>query len=532
MKKSISLLGIFLMLSFLTFSQTQSKKVDIKWGPKQKASKRSTLAGLVGVDDDGFYALKRKAAIGKWKYTLELYDHEMNLKNEKEIIYGKGDKQVDWEWILLFGDNLYLFTSKNSVQSKSHTLYVQELNKKSLLTVGRKKKLVTIDYSDQKRNNLGNFRYEFSEDQTKLLIYHDLPFERTENEQVGFSVFDEDLKELWSKEYAIPVEDQLFEVRDYEITNDGDVYLLGKEYEEKAKNKRKGKPNFTYLILGANGKSDDLKNYRVEISGKFLTDMQIAVAPNQDIVCGGFYSDEGTTSIKGSYFLRIDASTKEIKSKSFNDFGIDFITQNLTERKEKKVKKKADKGKDVELYEYDLDDIILDEQGNATLIGEQYFIRTRTYNTTNANGTTTTRTVYVYHYNDIIVIKADAKGNVQWTEKIPKRQITTNDGGFFSSYVVSNVDDKLYFIFNDNPKNLMETPQGKIYNFNKSKESLVVLVQMDKNGKQVKEPLFSSKDSKILTRPKVCTHLTKDQRYLLLFGQYKKTHRFARLKFK
>jgi len=92
------------------------------------------------------------------------------------------------------------------------------------------------------------------------------------------------------------------------------------------------------------------------------------------------------------------------------------------------------------------------------------------------------------------------------------------------------VDDKLYFVFNDNPKNLFYKGSGKIYNFNKSKESLVVMVELDAQGKQSREALFSVKESDILTRPMVCEQISKDE--LVLFGQRKKTHRFAKLTFK
>jgi hypothetical protein len=182
--------------------------------------------------------------------------------------------------------------------------------------------------------------------------------------------------------------------------------------------------------------------------------MQIAINDERDIICGGFYSEKGTFSIKGSYFLKIDGQTQEIKAKSFKEFGIDFITQHMTQRQEKKAKKKAAKGKNIELYEYDLDNIILRDDGGAYLIGEQFFVKVVTRTTTGSNGHTSTSTTTYYYFNDILVINMSPSGEIEWTEKIPKRQRTTNDGGFFSSYALSVVKDKLYFVFNDHPKNL------------------------------------------------------------------------------
>ena len=130
-------------------------------------------------------------------------------------------------------------------------------------------------------------------------------------------------------------------------------------------------------------------------------------------------------NVDGTYWLKIDPKTQEIISQNFKEFDIDFITQNMKKRQEKKAKRKEAKGKEVELFSYDLDEIIFDNSGGAVLIGEQYFITTST--STDSNGRT--RTTYRYHYNDIIVVKISSDGNIDWAEKIPKVQVSTNDGG-------------------------------------------------------------------------------------------------------
>ncbi|MBX9851996.1 MAG: hypothetical protein K2X86_09580 [Cytophagaceae bacterium] len=201
----------------------------------------------------------------------------------------------------------------------------------------------------------------------------------------------------------------------------------------------------------------------------------------------------------------------------------------LTEKQAEKIEKKAEKGKDIELYQFSLDDLVIRSDGGMVLTGEQYFVRVHTYTTSNPNGGMSTTTVYKYHYNDIIVININPEGNIQWATKIPKTQITSNDGGFFSSYSMAVASDKLYFVFNDNPKNLVSSVEGKTFNFVPYKESHVVCVQIDNNGKIEKKSLFSSKDVDIITRPKVCEQI--NDNCLLIFGQRKSTQRFALMTF-
>jgi spore coat protein CotH len=309
---------------------------------------------------------------------------------------------------------------------------------------------------------------------------------------------------LWKKEITLPYTDELFSVQDFQVDEAGDVYVLGRVYEEKAKEKRRGEVNYRYEILAYRDQGESLQQYPVEIEDRFLTDMQVAVTQAGDLLCAGFWSDKGTFSIKGSYFLSVSRESGDVMRKSFEEFGIDFITQHMSERQEKKTRKKEEKGKAPELYQYDLDDIIIHEDGGAVLVGEQYYVEVVTTTTTTGNGGTTTRTTYYYHYNDIIVVRISPEGDILWNQKIPKTQMTRNDGGFYSSYTLATVGSSLFFLFNEK-------------NMRLGKESLVVLVEVKGDGTVEKEALFSSREVDIITVPKACRQVGTEE--VILFGK-------------
>ena len=108
--------------------------------------------------------------------------------------------------------------------------------------------------------------------------------------------------------------------------------------------------------------------------------------------------------------------------------------------------------------------------------------------------------------------------------------MTTNDGGFWSSYVLSVVGDKLFFVFNDNPKNLFLKPGDRVESFRRGKGSIAVLVELDNEGNQTREALYRASEAGILARPMVCTQISKNE--MILFGQKKKIHRFSKITFK
>ena len=126
------------------------------------------------------------------------------------------------------------------------------------------------------------------------------------------------------------------------------------------------------------------------------------------------------------------------------------------------------------------------------------------------------------------MVNISAEGEILWTEKIPKRQVSSNDGGFYSSYLLGIIEDKLYFVFNDNPKNLFYKGEGKVYKFTRN-ESLVVVVELNSDGKQSREALFSTREANVIIRPKVCEQINSNE--IILFGQKKKKQRFAIVSF-
>lgn len=504
-------------------------KVTLKKGADVKASRRSTITDMIGYDERGFYALKGSYSMLQSSSDIQFYDKNYALINEEEFRPEVGGKKSIINNIIMWDKEIYVFHNYKDGKTKLNTLYVQKVDKKSLELTNDIIEIASIDFSGKMKFNAGSFSSSISIDSTKLLVYYQLPYDNGEPERFGFHVFDTEMKEIWSKDVILPYEEELFQVADFSIGDDGSVYLTGKLYNEKVKEKVRGQVNYKYVILSYKNNGEDFKEYEMDIEDKFITDVKIAALTNGDIACAGFYSDKGSYSMKGSCYLRIDGATGNILHTSTSEFGIDFLTQNLTEKQEKKVKKKEAKGKSVELFNYDLDNLIIRSDGGVVLVGEQYYVRVVTTTTTSANGGTTTRTDYHYYYNDIVVVNISPAGDIEWTQKIAKRQHSVNDGGYYSSYALMVYKDKLYFFFNDSPRNLSYTGTGKVYNM-PFKKSVVTMVEVNAEGDVMRESLFSMKESEVMTRPKVCEQISPNK--MILFGEYKKTHRFTEVQFK
>lgn len=535
--RRIIVVFIFLLAGTQSNAQRKISDIDIQWSEEEVVSKKLTLSDVVGNDQTGFYTLKELQkvnwSIGPFStnrsssFIIEHYDQGLNKTLTSEIdLKAFGDKR-SLEEVIQLKNNLYLFTSYDNKKTKQNELYIQPINTKSLTINNDAKKISEIDFEGHRKKNSGTYGHRVSRDSSKLLIYRLLPYDKKESEEFGFQVFDHEMNFLWEKEVTLPYTDELFDVESMKVDNEGNVYLLGLIYKDKRKEKRKGKPNYSYTIISYKNKGSDVKQYPVSLSEKFITDMQIAIDDNGNIICGGFYSNEGTYNIMGTYYMTINSETKAVTSQSLKEFELDFLVQNFTERQEKRTRKKADKGEDISLYSYSLEDLILKEEGGAVLVAEQYYVRTYTYSYSSANGGFHTRTSTSYYYNDIIVVNINENGAINWASKIPKSQRTTDDGGYYSSYTMAVVKDKLYFVFNDNPKNLVIEKAEKVKSFTGNKDALAVLVEVDSDGNQRKKALFSARDSGSIARPKVCRQISKDE--MIIFCERKRKHRFAKI---
>ncbi len=533
MNKMIFAIGMYLIFAHQALGQSKTKRVDILWGPQLKESRTTTLHDIVGYDENGIYVIKEENISAfrlSSSYVLANYDNEMAPVGSYKIELQTKKKKRNFEFSIQIDNILYFFSSFKNQKQKKNYLFLQTFDKKNLGVRDDLQMIAEIDYAGNSKYNPGSFNYKLSNDKSKVLIYYSLPYNKGQNEKFGINIFDNEFNLLWKKRITLPFKDELFKFSDYEIDNYGNVYLLGKLTQKKSKFERSGTPNFKYMILGYSADSLDANVYRVEVEGKFLTDMQIAINEDGDIICAGFYSSGENFNIEGSYFLKINGRSKEIVSKAYKEFGVDFINQYMSQKEERKAQRKAKKGKNTALYQYDLDDIILRDDGGAILVGEQYYIKVSTSSMYSPSGGMSTVTTYEYYYNDIIVINMSSEGKIEWTIKIPKKQVTINDGGFYSSYAYAVVKDKIYFIFNDNPKNLLYNGEGKLYKFMRQMESLAVLVTVDIDGSLSREALYSSKANGILIRPEVCEQINEHE--MVLYGEHGKNKRFAKLYFK
>jgi hypothetical protein len=248
----------------------------------------------------------------------------------------------------------------------------------------------------------------------------------------------------------------------------------------------------------------------------------------------GIYGEQGKAGVSGLFYLRANFDKQEVVDEGFEKFGKDFITQDWSDRQKVKAEKREQKGKgEPQLYNYQMRQTEVLEDGSLVGSMEQYYVVVTQYSDPR---TGSTRTTYTYYYNDIIAFKVGVNGGFEWLKKINKYQVSTNDGGPYSSYARYSSNGKLSFIFNDHVKNYNEKGEyidsDRPYpaNFSK-KKNVVAYVELDlSNGSISRKTFFDRNEISALAVPKLF-QVDYTNKEMLLYSVIGRKEKFGILKF-
>jgi hypothetical protein len=497
-----------------------AQDVGVTWGADQKMGSKSHTRHILGEDGNGFYTVRTVYKFSSIHFYIERHVlKDMSLAFSKEIILPEFEgKTAEFEDIKFVNGSIILFTSFYSKAENINFAFAETIDPDGIQRNDRKE----IDRIEViKSKYRGEFEFVRSKDSTKVMVYHNKPFEKYSNEAFSYKVYDHQLNKLWGKDIELPYKDRNFHISDYILDAEGNIFMITEFSPERKKgeNTTRGIPNNKYIILAYYHIENKLKEFDISLGGKWVSSVTFTMAPNGDLAIGGFYSNDRYFSIAGTFYLTIDQHTKKIKAQSLKAFDNELLKEFLSE-------KSIEKGR--ELPSFYFDHFIVRKDGSVLFVAEQYYVTISSF-TDPRTGLITSN--YNYYYNHLIVVNINADGSIKWAKKVPKRQYTSNDHGFFSSYAMATTGDKIHLLYNDNPKNepLYKTDPDKIKSMNNPKKSIAMLVSIDNEGNVSRKPLFNTKDQSVILRPKLYSQTTSNG--VILYGQKGKTYRFGRLEF-
>ncbi len=518
---------IFALLVFLVFSSmSMGQNNSIEWGAIEQASGR--MIAILPKSGKDFYSLRWSGGAFMGSYKLSNHqDFKITATGKIEVKADGG--LANFEDAEVVNDQLLVFLSDKK-EGKNH-FYMQKYGN-DMLPNGDAIEIASYDL--EKGRSKGFFNIISSRDKNYFGVVWEIPGKKDEKDRYGFKIFDKELKEFTDGDYKLPFAGKLSVINQHYLSNTGDYFINVTEFTEPAEKKLfKSYLNYKAMHI-LHITSDDLVDFEINLEGRRVEAMTMNSDNNRLFTVTGIYGEQGKAGVSGLFYLRANFDKQEVVDEGFEKFGKDFITQDWSDRQKEKAEKREQKGKgEPQLYNYQMRQTEVLEDGSLVGSMEQYYVVVTQYSDPR---TGSTRTTYTYYYNDIIAFKVGVNGGFEWLKKINKYQVSTNDGGPYSSYARYTNNGKLSFIFNDHVKNYNEKGEyidsDRPYpaNFSK-KKNVVAYVELDlSNGSISRKTFFDRNEISALAVPKLF-QVDYTNKEMLLYSVIGRKEKFGILKF-
>jgi len=391
-------------------------------------TKLSAKAGkfkIIGKNSDGYIV-----RLYGTEDVVQVYSDDLRLISSRTIEFKTQDGPLQHILLNKTGAIIFYLTQDR----KFSVLMAQPVNAK-FVEIGKAMPIDTI--YDRRDLVSANLRFKASVDQNFLLVYY--PFFKGGNiESVKMICLNNSLNQLFNRTLTINRPEDEMESSRAMIDNSGNGYLVFKTSEPQ------GNTNTQFNVYRA-GSDGSIGNYTLSCGRALFGEPYIDLDNrNNTIVWSGFYNDDkrGEEVATGVFYGRVNPADGSEEKLQYIPFSKEFISE-LTGREAAENK--------LRLYTFNIKRVLLRNDGGALLLGESFITDSREQFTASGMqaGLSGMRTVTLFQYNDVIAFSIDSSGAVSWTSVMRKKQVSEDDNGAYSSFLIINRKDRLHLLYLD-----------------------------------------------------------------------------------
>jgi len=439
--------------------------VDMVWGEKLFLESKNILPEIIGYDSTGFYAL-----LQDYRWAVEHYDTALGQARREYLAMNYGFRTRELVALVHFHGVLYLFTSE--MRFRSHVLFVQTIDKQTLLQNGDERLLIEVP-------DMGGWRADFhvtlSRLEKKLLVVSRTIIWGPKIQEIRFMVFGEGLELEWESGDRIQHDKKIYSVAEFLVDETGNAYMICLYYQPVLLQHFSERKN-SYLIVAFTEQGNSVNRYLADFPNRYIRGIGIETTLDNELACAGFYSPSiNDHSIDGLFFFTIDHEYHIINNLKFHEMESYFLKESMNLRPDQEYKY---------LYSFYLDHLVLRENGNFIISGEQLFDQS-----------------YDNHMN-IIVMGLTAEGDVMWERVIRKVQNhAMNTTHNYASYALLAPPhwNKIEILYNENLKNLNRDPEKDLVSFVYNSKAYLSCVEIGEFGEMGKDIIYLKKKKRMLT---------------------------------
>lgn len=549
---------IYLILTLLVCHLTpQAQGVDLRefegevnWSEDFSFSLKSGTPEVLGQDGRFLYVLR---ASGRKSYMEKYNLGNLRLENSVRLDLKYKKKKLELKKGFMYNNNPAIQTTFYNSKQKMIYTFMQVFDKSTLLpgdpviiskTPKPKMKGIMNKIASAYASDEGEMAGEFYVSESNELGFGlSIIYEEQEDKdsplfikEMNGKLFDEKMGLIAEANFEFPTD--IFQMTATKVADNGLIYFAGYEQEERitqgflSDSKRMIKGDLKIFILEV--ESGKIESIDVGLEDRKVSTFTFRINDKGELVIAGLTYSADVNGISGSFYARFNASYNMVDM-NYESFDKDFYTLGWSDSEKEKYEKRKEKaerkGKEVGepgFSDYYVRDLVVKPDGTSTLLAEQYYVKVVTTTSTTASGSVRTRTTYYYYYKDVIVINFDPSGEILWQTVIDKYQVSTNDGGYYSSFFTVLDGNEVNLIYNVSEASLTDTDDMKRREVRKLKRNKVAkrtIIMAD--GEIKDEKLFDFEESMKLV-PKVCSKAGDD--IVFLYARSSKNDRIGTMR--
>lgn len=437
----------------------------ITWSDEDIGYNKNFGFGVLGEREAGIYTLYSSNRNYK-KFDIQLFSHNLTLKNEKTINTGK----YDFLGAGLLNNQPYYLLSRNNLREATNNIIGTRLG--PALNEIETKELLKMDPVSSSIKQAVYVKETYNQKGLGLLCTQEIPGTSDEF-LIYYSFYDEEFKLLVNKKIKLKFDIDNINISDFYFDEFGNFYLA--IYVENRQLKM-GYGRQQSIIAYYNATTEEMTQLPLTDPGNIAQSIRITYDfINKNVIYYGIYGPEGNTFHVGTFRVGVNAVDGTINQNYFNRFTDYFISQLIGA-------KRQEKGEMLNFFE--VKGAVISSDGDLIMVLERYFtaLETESYFHNNIPYSTTRK---VHHFDELAIISIKNTGEVHWEKHINKLQSAIGDYVYFCSISMTTLPNQINLFYND---------------FSGS-NSDIVRITINKNGEIIKKPLISRIDYNAMILP-------------------------------
>jgi hypothetical protein len=484
-------LTVIFSLPIIAQEPISTATVDLKFSELSKSHKKSFLKGVFlekdghyfGVRSVGSINLRSSDAYEKFErfgshIVLEEYDSNFQLIRESD------DFWVGWRYYnprMLglttneSGDLLVILEGRQGKENYITAAMVKvnpvtfEVEKES-----EKQKVVEIVDPKAEGYGLGSFQFITSKNGNYQALIYDYS-EKSTKQIIEAYVFDRNWNLKYSRIDKMPIKSELAELISCSVSDEGETHLLLKQYKNKLQEIARDKANYEIVLRSFVDADSKVSVQSIDLNDNIVQAINMAEAPNGDIVIGANIGAIGSESPERLLCARLSSLKDTIYPLSFVVVPADTIAKDL------KVGSYIEKG-------FEAPDIYFGNEGGVYLVSERVDLTKTALGMFESENEIT----YYARYVGLFIGYFNPAGNT-WFDYVSKYQLSRNDLGRYSSFAALTKEEELHLFY---------MSHNYASYFSKDERRNMTHTSFNSSHERKTETLFSGKDLKIITCPR------------------------------